>query len=101
MDGLDIRTDAGVLRLTLDRPEHLNALTASMTDRLAEEVEGAAARDDVRVVLIAGRGRGFSSGADVSGVDPAAGFDVSALDRANRVVRAITSLDRPVVASVR
>ena len=100
-EGLDVRTEDGVLRLTMNRPEQLNAMTAAMSDRLAEELERAAARDDVRVVLLAGAGDAFSSGADLSGADAHENFDVSSLDRANRIVRAIIALDRPVVAAVR
>ena len=100
MEGLDISTGAGVLRLTMNRPERLNAMTAAISDRLAAELEGAATRDDVRVVLLAGAGGAFSSGADVSGTDAHEGFDVTSLDRANRIIRAVTALDKPVVAAV-
>ena len=99
-DGFDVRLDDGVLRLTMDRPEHLNAMTGEMADRAAEELEGAAARDDVRVVLLTGTGDAFSSGADLSGADAHENFDVTALDRANRIIRAIVMLDKPVVAAV-
>ncbi len=58
------------------------------------------ARDDVRVVLLAGAGDAFSSGADLSGADAHESLDVSALDRANRIIRAIVGLDKPVVAAV-
>ena len=100
MEGLDIRTGAGVLRLTMDRPERLNAMTAAMSDRIAAELEGAATRDDVRVVLLAGAGGAFCSGADLSGADAHQNFDVTSLDRANRVIRAVTGIDKPVVAAV-
>ena len=100
-EGLHVELGGGVLRLTLDRPATLNALTAEDADQLAEELEGAAAREDVRVVLVAGAGDAFCSGADLSGADAHEHFDVSALDRANRLVRAVTMLDRPVVAGVR
>ena len=100
MEGLEIRTEAGVLRLTMDRPERLNAMTAAMSDRVAAELEGAATRDDVRVVLVAGAGGAFCSGADLSGADAHQNFDVTSLDRANRIIRAVTGLDKPVVAAV-
>jgi enoyl-CoA hydratase len=100
-EGLEIEYDGGVLRLTLNRPERLNALSADMADRLAEEVEAVPARDDVRVVLPTGAGGAFCSGADLSGADVHESFDVSSLDRANRIVRAVTALDKPVVAAVR
>ena len=99
-DDLQITTDDGVLRMTMERPESLNAITAEMSDRIAEELETASERDDVRVVLLTGEGDAFSSGADLSGVDAHEDFDVSALDRANRIIRAIVQLDKPVVAGV-
>src|SRR6478609_4992090 len=99
-EGLDIAHVDGVLRITMDRPAQLNAMTAAMSDRIASELEGAAARDDVRVVLLAGAGGAFSSGADLSGADAHQNFDVTSLDRANRIVRAIVSLDKPCVAAV-
>jgi enoyl-CoA hydratase len=100
MEGLEIRTEAGVLRLTMNRPERLNALTTAMSDRVAAELEGAATRDDVRVVLVAGAGGAFCSGADLSGANAHQNFDVTSLDRANRIIRAVTGLDKPVVAAV-
>jgi enoyl-CoA hydratase len=71
-----------------------------MADRLAEEVEQAAARDDVRVVVLRGTGPAFSAGADLSGDNAHENFDVTSLDRANRIIRAITSLPKPCVAAV-
>lgn len=99
--GMQVQCAEGVLRLTLDRPGTLNALTAEDTDRLADELEAAAVRDDVRVVVLSGAGEAFCSGADLSGADAHEHFDVSSLDRASRMVRAVTMLDRPVVAAVR
>lgn len=99
--GLHVHHDDRVLRLTLDRPGTLNALTAADADRLAEELEAVPARDNVRVVVVTGAGDAFCSGADLSGADPHERLDASALDRANRIVRAVTMLDRPVVAAVR
>src|SRR5512144_1680653 len=99
-DGLSTRTESGALWMTLDRPAQLNALSAEMADRLAEVVEEAAANDDVRVLVIRGTGPAFSAGADLSGADAQENFDVTSLDRANRIVRAITSSPKPCVAAV-
>jgi enoyl-CoA hydratase len=71
-----------------------------MADDLARLVEEATARDDVRVVVMTGTGPAFSTGADISGENAHENFDVTALDRANRIIRAITRLDKPVVAGV-
>lgn len=99
-DGLSITTGSGALWLTLDRPDQLNALTAEMADRVAEEVERAGADDEVRVLVLRGTGAAFSSGADLSGPDAHENFDVSSLDRANRITRAITTSPKPCVAAV-
>jgi enoyl-CoA hydratase len=95
-----VRRDAAVLRLTLNRPASHNALTDRVADDLAAELEGAGSDDAVRVVVLTGTGAAFCAGADISGEDAVEHFDVSALDRANRIVRAITMLDKPVVAAV-
>lgn len=89
-----------VLRLTMDRPGSLNAMTDSMSDALATELEGAVAREDVRVVLLTGSGGAFSAGADIAGADGHERMDHRALDRANRIVRAVVACDKPVVAAV-
>ncbi|MGZ4438003.1 MAG: enoyl-CoA hydratase-related protein, partial [Nocardioidaceae bacterium] len=74
-DGLDVTVADGVLRLTLDRPATLTAMTAGMSDALAAALERARGRDDVRVVVVAGRGGAFCSGADLSGADAHENFD--------------------------
>lgn len=101
MTGLDVGREGGVLRLTLDRPDQLNALTDDMSDALATELERATSYDDVRTVVIAGAGRAFCAGADISTADGPMRLDGRALDRVNRIVRAVTRLDKPVVAAVR
>ncbi len=97
---LETQLDGGVLRLTMNRPDRLNAMSAEMADRVADELERASGRDDVRVVVLRGAGSAFSSGADLSGADAHEHFDVSSLDRANRIIRAIVTLDKPCVAAV-
>lgn len=99
-DDLEIAHVDGVLTMTMNRPARLNALTPEMSDTIASELEAAAARDDVRVVLLAGAGSAFCSGADLSGADAHERFDVTSLDRANRIIRAVTGLGKPVVAAV-
>jgi enoyl-CoA hydratase len=57
--------EAGIARLTLNRPERLNAITAQLTDDLRRAV--AAANDDanVRVMILSGAGRAFCAGYDL------------------------------------
>lgn len=56
----------GVLTLTLDRPDRLNAYTAVMGRELADALHRADADDDVRAVVLTGAGRAFCAGADLS-----------------------------------
>jgi len=58
--------EAGVLRLTLNRPDKLNAYTAIMGAEIAEAFERADQDDAVRVVVVTGAGRAFCAGADIS-----------------------------------
>lgn len=87
------------LSLTFNRPQSLNALTTPMLHAAAEAVEAAAADTAVRVVAITGEGRAFSSGADLAGEDgKPPGVDT--IDGANRLVRAMRAIPKPVVAAV-
>ncbi|MXG88383.1 enoyl-CoA hydratase-related protein [Nocardioides flavescens] len=97
---VDLRDD-GSLWLTLDRPEVLNAFSDEMALALAEELEAAHARDDVRAVVVTGAGDAFSAGADISADDAHERLDVRAVEAANRMVRAVTGCAKPVVAGVR
>jgi enoyl-CoA hydratase len=96
---VDLRDD-GSLWLTLNRPEALNALTATMATALAEQLEAAHGRDDVRAVVITGAGSAFSAGADIGGDDAHERFDARSMDAANRIVRAVTGCAKPVLAAV-
>jgi enoyl-CoA hydratase len=100
MSDLEVRLADGALWLTLDRPEHFNALTGEMVLTAIEQLRGATAREDVRVVVLTGTGAAFSAGADLAGQDAQENYDASSVDAANHVVRAITELDKPVVCGL-
>ena len=97
---LQVRLADTVLWLTFDRPEVLKAVDGEMMVALAEQLEGARARDDVRVVVITGTGAGFSAGADMASLRLAPEHPVETMDGANRVIRAVVGLDKPVLAAV-
>jgi len=61
----------GVLTLTLNRPERLNAFTPRMHHLMDDALRRAAKDPSVRVVVVAGSGRGFCAGYDFRGGDPA------------------------------
>src|SRR5258708_8446008 len=60
-------TQDGILTITLDRPDKLNAFTGKMLSELLDAMDRADRDDDVRAVVFTGAGRGFCAGADLSG----------------------------------
>src|SRR5437764_1422954 len=95
----------GVGRLTLNRPDTLNAWTTQFGHELKSVVEGEAADESVRAMLITGAGRGFSSGADLkAGFDPAEDgmpdIRKELHDVYHPAIAGIRKLPKPVVAAV-
>jgi enoyl-CoA hydratase/carnithine racemase len=62
-----VTLDGPIATVTLDRPERLNAFTTTMQDELVDAYDRLDADDDVRVIVLTGRGRGFCAGADLGG----------------------------------
>jgi len=104
IDDLTITRDGQVLAVTLNRPDSLNSLTEAMLTALADTLDQAAADPEIKLVRLAGAGRGFCAGAGISAEDQAAQANSSSLDglllAANRAIRSITGLPKPVVAVV-
>lgn len=88
------------LRITLNRPENLNAFTTEMFTLAADAVEKTAEDPGVRVVVLTGAGRAFSSGADLASAEVDGVPDTSTIDAANRLTLALRHTPKPVVAAV-
>jgi 2-(1,2-epoxy-1,2-dihydrophenyl)acetyl-CoA isomerase len=86
----------GVGRITLNRPDSLNALTGEFGAELSRLVREEAAADSVRAVLVTGAGRGFSSGADLK-----AGFRPSPADGKPDVSRELHESYHPIMVGIR
>ena len=88
--------DAGVGRITLNRPDSLNAWIEDFGRELKQIITSDAADESVRAVLITGAGRGFSSGADLR-----AGFDPHPDDGMPDIRKELTAFYHPIIAGVR
>jgi 2-(1,2-epoxy-1,2-dihydrophenyl)acetyl-CoA isomerase len=88
--------DGGVGRLTLNRPDSLNAWTPEFGHELKQVIEGEAADESVRAVLVTGAGRGFSSGADLK-----AGFEPAPDDGMPDIRKELHEVYHPIIAGVR
>lgn len=97
---LRIDAEGGALRLTLDRPDVLNALSLELLEELADALRGPAAAPEVRAVLITGAGRAFCAGADLA--DTPVDADIGPLLERyyEPVVLGIRELRKPVIAGV-
>jgi 2-(1,2-epoxy-1,2-dihydrophenyl)acetyl-CoA isomerase len=100
-DSVLIDDDAAVRTVTLNRPAKRNAIDIELRIALAEAIESADADPVIRVIVLTGAGRVFSSGGDIATMQrmPAE----RALDRlhlAQRVIRAIWNTPKPVLAAV-
>ena len=93
-----------VAHVVLDRPEARNAFDGGMVRELRDAVGAASVRDDIRVIVLAGRGSVFCAGADVEWMKTAAGFTREEnLADAHRLFELFETIDRSpkaVVASV-
>src|SRR5512139_3025538 len=103
MEPVLVSLDAGVLRLTLNRPDTLNAFTVAMTQALATAFARAEAENAVRCVLVTGAGRGFCAGQDLTERDMSAreidlGGGLEA--RYNPLIRRMRALEKPIVCAV-
>jgi 2-(1,2-epoxy-1,2-dihydrophenyl)acetyl-CoA isomerase len=94
----------GVLRLTLSRPERLNALNYAAIDAIKAGYAEAARDPGIRCVLLLGEGRAFCAGDDLTGMGEAP-EDMDPVDRAQTLgyvtaLRAARELGKPVVVGV-
>jgi 2-(1,2-epoxy-1,2-dihydrophenyl)acetyl-CoA isomerase len=104
-ENINVEFDAGIVTITLNRPEKLNAFAGHMRRDLAEALEHAGSDPEVRVVCITGAGRAFSTGADVGRMKEL--MEEGAVDEfkrllgaGRRVLTAIRQMLKPVIASV-
>ena len=100
--------DNGVLILTLNRPEVLNAMNKDMIMGLYEIFQEIEKEKDSRVIIITGEGRGFCSGADLANggwpsEEGMTGGEIGANNMEigfNPLIRLITSIDKPVITAI-
>ncbi|MEI9907535.1 MAG: enoyl-CoA hydratase [Actinomycetota bacterium] len=90
--------DAGVLTLTLNRPEKLNAITTEMYVALVEGLSTAAADETIRAVLIDASGTHFTAGNDINDFMNAPALDIEA--PGFQFIYGIHNFPKPLIASV-
>ncbi len=102
---IQLAEDDGIVTITLNRPEKLNALAGRMRRDLADALEEAGGRMDVRVIVLRGAGSAFCAGGDVAAMAELMGRgDVDEFARllgaGRRVVTALRQMTKPVIAAI-
>ena len=95
--------DGAVARITLNRPDVLNALNAALMTELRTAVQRANDDPNVRAVLLTGSGRGFSAGADLGASksgDPKRDSGFTLRTYYHPVVLAMRTMPKPIVSAV-
>ena len=104
MSSVLVSLESGVLAVTLNRPDRLNAFNPEMHKELRKALERALDEAAVRAVLLTGAGRGFCAGQDLSerNVSSEAPIDLSVSlgSHYNPLVRRLRELPKPVVCAV-
>lgn len=103
-DTVRVASSGGVRRLTLNRPDKLNALCRELGEALNAALEDAERDDTCRVVVLTGAGRGFCAGQELSeevyaktGPQPDLG---QVLDRYNPIIERMRALPKPIIGAV-
>lgn len=104
-EALEYSLDNQVARITLNRPDQRNAVNATMRDELLGLLTDAQMNPDVRAVILTANGKGFCTGADLSGPrrEGPSGPGVTRMvmkTSSQRLIRALWELEKPVVAAV-
>jgi len=100
---IDVGADGAVGRITLNRPDKLNPLSTTTLLELVDAARWFDQQRDVKVVVVAGRGRAFSAGADLAvfaGDDPGVAAQREAADAGRQMAAAIESMRAVTVARV-
>jgi len=119
-ESLGYDLEDGILTITLDRPERMNAFTVAMAHELIDAFSRASDDDAVRAVVVTGRGKAFCAGMDLSGEGNVFGLDESlqptledmrerlddpaieagVRDTGGQVTLAIFECNKPVIAAI-
>lgn len=97
--------EEGVAAVGLNRPEKLNSITTDLSSQLLGALSKCKEEDAVRAVILYSEGRAFCAGQDLGEFNPAQGFALPNIGETieriyNPVVRAIRTLEKPVVCAV-
>src|SRR5690625_3365465 len=96
-----VNISEGVMHLSLNRPDSLNAFSPDMITGLKEALNKAKHDEGIRVVTISGSGRSFSAGGDVKTMGKREPLDVyEHIGELNELILLMRDLEKPIIAAV-
>lgn len=95
-----VRSDDGILTVTLDRPSRKNAMNPRMFSELREVFRQVSADPDIRVLVLTGAGGEFCSGADLSDVGQQTMHQLPWMRQVGEACTALHAIPQPVIAKV-
>ena len=100
-EALEVTAEGAIGRIWLNRPARLNALSTQVLEELAQAAHWFDSQPAVRVVIVAGRGRAFSAGADLQGFPSLEDGDLrAAADAGRRMADALENMQALAIAAV-
>ena len=97
---IQAETTGGICRITFNRPDKLNPLSATLLRETADAFTAASADAAIRAIVLTGSGRAFSAGADLREAGLTQDLGAALEDRYNPLVTAIRSAPKPVLAAI-
>jgi len=99
---ISVEIDAAIARITVNRPQRLNACRDQTADELLDALRRAEDDEAVRVVVLTGAGRAFGAGYDLSTLDPSAtpALERVLQDHFNPLIRGMRASRLPIVSKV-
>ncbi|XAH22005.1 enoyl-CoA hydratase-related protein [Xylophilus sp. GW821-FHT01B05] len=104
-DLLKFEVAEGIATITLNRPEKMNAFTGEMMEDWLQALDECETNAEVRVIVMTGTGRAFTTGGDIAGFDTSAGRTPQGIrdhlvGGSQRLIRRIAQTDKPVIAAL-
>jgi 2-(1,2-epoxy-1,2-dihydrophenyl)acetyl-CoA isomerase len=93
-------TENGIARITLYRPNTLNAFVAQMNKEIIQALKVASSSEEVRCIIITGAGRAFCSGQDLSEVDENMNLGQVLREQYAPMIKQIRQVEKPIIAAV-
>ena len=99
---IELTMEGRLARLTMNRPQSMNAMDDTMMKELADAFESLASNDEVQVLIINGEGRTFSAGGDIKKmVDPESPMDIGkVMVDVSRLAKALYELPQITIAAI-